>query len=77
MSTDSAGERSARWEPEYTALKEEVAATLLASAERILPGTEEAGEGGGCSHAHYHRRYTGNWERLPRVAAYGYRLILA
>ncbi len=60
--------------PEYTALKEEVAAALLASAERILPGLRKRVRVADAATPITYRRYTGNWKGsrrgwLPTVQA--------
>ena len=52
--------------PEYTALKEEVAAALLASAERILPGLRRRIRVADIATPITYRRYTGNWKGARR-----------
>ncbi|NLY51554.1 MAG: NAD(P)/FAD-dependent oxidoreductase [Firmicutes bacterium] len=52
--------------PEYTALKEEVAAALLASAERILPGLRNRIRVADVATPITYRRYTGNWKGARR-----------
>jgi phytoene dehydrogenase-like protein len=52
--------------PEYTALKGEVAAALLTSAERILPGLRNRLKVADAATPITYRRYTGNWKGARR-----------
>jgi phytoene dehydrogenase-like protein len=63
--------------PEYTALKEEVAANLLTSAERLLPGLQARIRVADVATPITYRRYTGNWKGarrgwLPTVETMGH-----
>ncbi|NMB24939.1 MAG: NAD(P)/FAD-dependent oxidoreductase [Firmicutes bacterium] len=52
--------------PEYTALKDEVATALLASAERLLPGLRDRVVVADAATPITYRRYTGNWKGARR-----------
>ncbi|NLA58391.1 MAG: NAD(P)/FAD-dependent oxidoreductase [Firmicutes bacterium] len=52
--------------PEYTRLKEEVAAGVLASAERILPGLRDRIKAADIATPITYRRYTSNWKGARR-----------
>ncbi|NLJ84922.1 MAG: NAD(P)/FAD-dependent oxidoreductase [Firmicutes bacterium] len=52
--------------PEYTALKEDVAAALLTSAERVLPGLRDRITMATVATPITYRRYTGNWKGAKR-----------
>lgn len=63
--------------PEYTALKEDVASNLLASAERLLPGLQARIRVADVATPITYRRYTGNWKGarrgwLPTVETMGH-----
>ena len=52
--------------PEYIALKEDVAAALLASTERLLPGLRDRVTVAEAATPITYRRYTGNWKGAKR-----------
>ncbi len=63
--------------PEYVALKQEIATSLLASAERLLPGLRSHVAVADVATPMTYRRYTGNWKGsrrgwLPTVQAVGH-----